>query len=297
MKEKILIIGAGLSGTLLALRLAQRGYNVELREKRGDMRLAEVESGRSINLALSNRGLKALDMVGIKEDILKECIPMYGRMIHNMDGSLRLSKYSGRVKDYINSVSRGGLNIALLNKADEHDHLHITFNSKCNFVNLKENIAHFQNLDGSQDEIHADIIVGADGAGSAVRQSFMAKSPELLFNFSQHFLRSGYKELSIPPADDGGWRIEKNALHIWPREKFMMIALPNLDGSFTVTLFHPFEGPAGFNELDTADKVERFFDQYYSDAIEHMPLLIEDYFDNPVGILGTIKCYPWQANG
>jgi kynurenine 3-monooxygenase len=299
MKEKILIIGAGLCGTLLALRMAQRGYRVELREKRGDMRKEVMSAGRSINLALSDRGLKALRMVGIEEEVLQECIPMHGRMIHDLDGSLRFSKYSGRQGEHINSVSRGGLNIALLNKADTFENLKIVFNSPCTHVDLKEGVAFFENKNNTEniEVVKADIIIGTDGVGSAVRQSFMNKTTDLLFNYAQNFLRSGYKELTMLPTAEGKHRIEKNALHIWPRGKFMMIALPNLDGSFTVTLFHPFEGEAGFNTLNTPEKVQAFFEKNYPDALAEMPNLLEDYFKNPVGALGTVKCFPWQAYG
>lgn len=297
MAEKILIVGAGLCGSLLAIRMAQKGYQVELRESRWDLRDQALEGGRSINLALSDRGLMALASVGIGDSIKKECIPMLGRMIHSVEGDLRFSKYSGREGEQINSISRTGLNVALLEKADSHDNLHITFDSKCTHVDLKKGEAKFSNKDGSEEIVTADVILGTDGAGSIVRRSMMAKTTSLLFNYSQEFLRSGYKELHIPPTETGGWRIEKNALHIWPRGKFMMIALPNLDGSFTVTMFHPYEGHAGFNTLNSPAKVRSFFEQYYPDSMTHMPDLEEDYFDNPVGVLGTNKCYPWQAYG
>jgi kynurenine 3-monooxygenase len=277
--------------------MAQRGYTVELRGKRSDIRAADFVGGRSINLALSDRGLKALRSAGMEEQILKECIPMHGRMIHGVDGALRLSKYSGRENEYINSVSRGGLNVALLEKADEFDNLTVKFNSSCMHVDLENATAHFKNQDGTEETVVADVVIGTDGAGSAVRRSMMGRTTDLLFNYSQDFLRTGYKELEIPPATDGGFRIEKNALHIWPRGHFMMIALPNLDGSFTVTMFHPYEGEAGFNTLNTPEKVRAFFEKYYPDSLEHLPNLVETYFENPVGTLGTIKCYPWQAFG
>jgi kynurenine 3-monooxygenase len=295
--EKILIIGAGLCGTMLALRMAQRGYTVELREKRPDMRKTAYIGGRSINLALSNRGLKALELVGLREAVLAECIPMNGRMIHGTAGELRFSKYSGRSGEHINSVSRGGLNIALLNAAEQFEHLTVHFESDCTGVDLDTATAHFKNADGSEEVVSATVVIGTDGAGSAVRRALAAQPTTSLFSYSQQFLSSGYKELSIPPTSDGGFRIEKNALHIWPRGKFMMIALPNLDGSFTVTLFHPYEGEAGFNTLDTPEKVQVFFEKYYPDALTVIPNLADEYFNNPVGTLGTIKCFPWQAKG
>ena len=297
-KDKIIIVGAGLCGTLLGLRLAQRGFKVTLHERRGDMRLEEVDAGRSINLALSSRGLKALERAGIKEQILKECIPMKGRMIHPVEGESFFSPYSGRSGDYINSVSRGGLNIALLNAADEFDDVQVIFNSKCEFVDLENAKATFKNLKtGDVYEEAGAIVIGTDGAGSAVRRSIMGRTTELLFNFSQNFLQHGYKELSILPDSSGGWQIEKNALHIWPRGNFMIIALPNLDGSFTVTMFHPFGGEDGFDSLNTKDKVQAFFEKEFPTLIPYMPHYVEEYFENPVGTLGTIKCYPWQAFG
>ena len=298
MEKKIIIIGAGLCGTLLAIRMAQRGYTVSLHEKRSDMRKEDVDAGRSINLALSSRGLMALEKVGLKERVLKTCIPMHGRLIHPIEGDNFLSRYSGREEDYINSVSRGGLNITLLETADEFDNLTIYFNSKCERVDLKGAKATFKNIvTGETIEEQGEVVIGTDGAGSIVRKSMMSQTTRLLFNYSQNFLRHGYKELSIPPTKDGGYQIDKNALHIWPRGSFMIIALPNLDGSFTVTMFHPYGTDIGFNNLDTKEKVQSFFEKYFPDLIPHMPDYVEEYFENPVGTLGTIKCYPWQAYG
>lgn len=296
--EKIIVVGAGLCGSLLAIRLAQRGYQVSLHEKRGDMRRADVDAGRSINLALSKRGLMALERVGLKEDILQHCIPMPGRMIHARGGKSWFSPYSGRQEDYINSVSRSGLNIALLDLAEANDNITIHFNSACLKTDIKTATGYFKNtITGHTSEEQGAILIGTDGAGSAVRRSMMANTTDLLFNYSQNFLRHGYKELSILPAADGGWQIEKNALHIWPRDTFMIIALPNLDGSFTVTMFHPFEGKQGFNHLKTAAQVRHFFETEFPELIPYMPHYVEEYFENPVGTLGTIKCYPWQAYG
>ena len=297
-KNKIIIVGAGLCGTLLAVRLAQRGYKVSLHEKRADMRKKHVDAGRSINLALSARGLMALERVGLKEVVLEECIPMRGRFIHPLNGESFISPYSGRVEDYINSVSRGGLNSMLLDEAEKLENIEMHFNNKCLGVDLKEAKATFKNLiTGKTVEEQGEIVIGTDGAGSAVRQSFMRNTIPLLFNFSQNFLRHGYKELSILPTENGGYRIEKNALHIWPRGSFMIIALPNLDGSFTVTMFHPFEGENGFNQLDSEEKVRAFFEAHFPDLIPYMPHYVEEFFENPVGTLGTIKCFPWQAYG
>lgn len=294
--EKILIVGAGLCGTMCAIRLAQRGYQVELHEKRPDLREMELDAGRSINLALSDRGLRALRMIGMEEEARKECIPMQGRMIHPIEGQPWFSRYSGRSEDYINSISRPGLNGALLRKADTYDNLSLHFESQCTGVDIKAGQATFRQGD-QQIEVSADVIIGTDGAGSAVRRAMMGHTTELLFNYSQDFLRHGYKELSIPAAAGGGFRIEKNALHIWPRGSYMIIALPNLDGSFTVTLFFPYAGPKGFDVLDSPAKVRKLFEEDFPDLLPHLPELDQEYFENPVGTLGTIKCYPWQAFG
>lgn len=295
-KEHIIIVGAGLCGTLLGIRMAQRGYRVDLYEQRGDMRLGAVEGGRSINLALSHRGLLGLQSVGMRDEVLPLCIPMRGRMIHT-GGQERFSPYSGRDDEYINSISRPGLNTVLLEKADTYDNLTLHFKHRCTGVDIAAATAHFEDEKGQKVTARGDLLIGTDGAGSMVRQGMMAKAATLLFNFSQHFLQSGYKELTIPPAADGTHRIATNALHIWPRGAFMMIALPNLDGSFTVTMFHPYTGEAGFNTLDSPAKVRAFFEKYYPDALPHLVDLDTEYFENPTAALGTVKCSPWQAYG
>lgn len=295
--EKIIIVGAGLCGTLLALRMAQRGYEVVVFEKRPDQRNSEFLGGRSINLALSNRGLQALEMVGFKEEILKDCIPMHGRMIHPLNGESWNSPYSGRAQDYINSVSREELNMSLLEAADQFDNLTVHFEVKVTHVDIEHARVNYQDKNGQAQIEEAAVVIGTDGAGSAVRKSLMGQTTRLLFNYSQDFLRHGYKELSIDPAEGGGFKILKNALHIWPRGQFMIIALPNLDGSFTVTMFHPYEGEFGFNNMNTDEAIEHCFKTHYPDLIKLMPNYIEEYKQNPVGTLGTIRCYPWQAYG
>ena len=297
-QNKIIIVGAGLCGSLLALRLAQRGHQVVVYEKRGDMRLEEVDAGRSINLALSARGMMALDRVGLRKTITASCIPMNGRMIHPLNGESFHSSYSGRSEDYINSVSRSDLNILLLNEADYNEDVTLHFDTAVRSVDLEN--ATISYTDSKSKELKTDkgdIVIGTDGAGSIVRRSLMSQTTKLLFNYEQNFLRHGYKELSILPKPDGSWRIEKNALHIWPRGHFMIIALPNLDGSFTVTMFHPYGSDIGFAALDSDKKVKDFFEQYFPKLIEYMPDYINEYNQNPVGTLGTIKCYPWQAYG
>lgn len=297
-KEHILIIGAGLCGSMLALRMAQRGYKITLMERRPDLRDVHQDAGRSINLALSDRGLKGIRLVGLEEEVRKLCIPMNGRMLHDKEGNTLFSPYSGRKDEYINSISRTDLNIMLLNAADQYDTLQIYFNQSCTYVDLANATATFVDYHTKEEQtITADIILGADGAGSAVRKS-MYMSRDFLFSFSQDYLGHGYKELTFPPTKDGGYRTEKNALHIWPRGRDMIIALPNLDGSFTVTLFIDYkDAPDSFESMDSPEAITEYFTRQYPYAILLMPELVKDFEENPVGPLGTIKCHPWNAFG
>lgn len=292
MKEKVIVVGAGLVGSLWTILLAKKGYRVDVYESRADMRTADFVGGRSINLAMSDRGWKAIEKAGILQNIRSVAIPMAGRMIHNVTGDLAFQSY-GTDEEAIYSVSRGGLNIELMKIADSYDNVHFHFNQKCTGVNLEKNLISFRDADGQKTKIEADLIFGADGAFSAVRSSFQKTSR---FNYSQQYIEHGYKELRIPPAPDGSHLIEKNALHIWPRGKFMLIALPNLDGSFTCTLFLPFEGKESFTNLKTADQIVGFFKTYFPDAIALIPNLVNDFNENPTGSLVTISCFPWQYN-
>ena len=297
-KEQILIIGAGLCGSLLALRLAQRGYTVQLVEKRPDLRKVTQDAGRSINLALSDRGLKGLRLAGVEEEARKLCIPMHGRLIHHESGEKFLTRYSGREHEHINSISRPGLNMLLLDALDKMPNVSMQFNMGCKSVDLENATATFKNYDsGEETTISGDLLFGTDGAGSAVRKS-MFLNREFLFSFSQQWLTHGYKEITIPPAEGGGYRAEENALHIWPRGEDMLIALPNLDGSFTVTLFLPFsDSDYCFDNLTTPEKVAEYFEKEYPDAVALMPDLVNEFFENPTGPLGTIKCSPWSTYG
>ena len=309
-EERVLIIGAGLAGSLLAIYLASRGFGVDVYEARGDMRLEEVVAGRSINLALSDRGIAALREVGMDEYMLAEAVPMYGRMIHPVAGKTKLLRYSGREGEYINSVSRAGLNIALINEAEKYGNVKFHFNRRCIDFDCETGGAVFS--DGSRAK--GDTLIATDGAGSAVRNAMLHGCIER-FDFSQNWLEHGYKELHIPPAadwsasaplaaasptavgDDPGFLLEKNALHIWPRHKFMMIALPNFDGSFTCTLFLAHSGDRSFDQLTDKEAVNEFFSTEFPDAVPLMPTLVEDFFRNPTGNLGTIKCFPWNVGG
>jgi len=297
-QQNILIIGAGLCGSLLALRLGQRGYNVTVIEMRPDLRKVNISAGRSINLAFSDRGNKAMKLVGIEDKVKTLCIPMNGRMLHDIEGNTILAPYSGREHEFINSISRGELNALLLDEAEKHKNVTIHFNRKCKSVDFENTTATFKDYENNTEFTEdADAIFATDGAGSAMRKSYFL-GKKFLFSFSQDYLTHGYKELSILPAENGGYKTYKNALHIWGRGDFMLIALPNLDGSFTVTLFLSFdEGEYNFNNLTTKERVLEFFGKYFKDALELMPNLVDDFFENPTSPLGTVKCSPWHYKG
>ncbi len=286
MTQKITIIGGGLSGSLLAIYMAKRGFEVNLFERRPDMRKESLYQGRSINLALSTRGLHALSKIGLDAEILSDAIPMYGRMMHSKTGELSYHAY-GKEGQAINSVSRGRLNIKLIELADAFPNITLHFNSKCVDVDIDKSIATFELEDGTLKTIQSDRMIGTDGAFAATRGKLQVSER---FNYSQQYLHVGYKELAIPAGENGAFLMEKNALHIWPRGKFMMIALPNPAGDFTCTLFVPFEI---FDSIKTDADIHRFFDEEFADAKQMMPTLIEDFKQNPVGSLVTVKCYPW----
>ncbi len=290
--QKVIIIGAGLSGSLLAIYLAKRGIEVEIYESRGDMRKEEISAGRSINLALSNRGIAALKEIGLDEYMLAEAVPMHGRMIHAADGQTKLLPYSGRQGEYINSVSRAGLNVALMNEAETYVGVKFYFDEKLIDFDCKTGEARFE----SGKIVKGETLIAADGAGSKVRDA-MLHGGVARFDFSQKWLAHGYKELHIPPDANGAFRMEKNALHIWARRQFMMIALPNTDGSFTCTLFLAHTGETSFEQLTDKKSLLEFFEANFADALRLIPTLVEDFFANPVGNLGTVKCFPWNVGG
>lgn len=288
--NNVSIMGAGLVGSLLSLYLAKRGCKVDVYERRPDMRKSNIGGGRSINLALSDRGWKALEVIGIDEEIRKVAIPMYGRIMHDQQGNLSYQPY-GKESQAIYSVSRGGLNMALMDLAEANPNVTLHFNQQVLNVDFRK--AEVELLDAEKDEkntVQAGRIFGADGAFSMVRYA-MQKTER--FNYSQSYLDYGYKELCITPTAEGGFALEKNALHIWPRGQYMMIALPNLDGSFTCTLFFPYEGPLSFEAIKTEEDLLKFFNEVFPDAVPLMPTLVEDYFTNPIGSLVTVKCFPW----
>ncbi len=288
-KTRITVVGGGLAGSLMAVYFAKRGYEVNVFERRPDMRKADISAGKSINLALSARGIRALEKVGLKEAILSEAIPMHGRMMHDEEGNLVHQPY-GTEGQFINSVSRGGLNVQLLKLADENPDVHLHFNYKCVSVDFDTATTTFVDESGNKLTQEADFVVGGDGAFSQIRLRMMKSGR---FNFSQDYLEHGYKELTIPPTASGDFAMEPYALHIWPRGEYMMIALPNPDKSFTCTLFYPFNGPTSFDTLKTKEDVEAFFNDKFADSVPLMPTLVEDYFANPTGSLVTVRCYPW----
>ena len=295
-KNNILIIGAGLCGSLLALRLAQRGYQVQVYESRPDLRKTDISAGRSINLALSDRGLKALRLAGVEEKAREICIPMRGRLMHDIKGNTFESNYSGRKGEYINSISRGDLNRILLTEAEKHKNVNIHFNARCLKVDIENKTASFESYETKEEfSVEANVIFGTDGAGSALRKSYETQFPE--FTITQEFLTHGYKELEIPGIK-GKHQISKDHLHIWPRGKYMLIALPNMDGSFTVTLFLGFsEGEYNFDNLISKEKITTFFKEQFSDALELIPDILQEFENNPTGKLGTVKCLPWAYKG
>lgn len=288
--QNIAIVGAGLVGSLLSIYLKKRGYAVTVFERRKDLRIKGAETGRSINLALSNRGIRALEEVGLADELKKVAIPMHGRMMHDKQGKLSSFAY-GKEGQFINSVSRSGLNVVLMNEAERLG-VAFRFEQRIGKVDLEK--TSLEVTGNQKSETYSfDYIIGADGAFSAVRTAFQFTDR---FDYQQDYIDHGYKELHIPPGANGAFQLEKNYLHIWPRESFMMIALPNPDGSFTCTLFFPFEGNPSFNTIKTKQDVENFFSETFPDAKSLMPDLLTDFETNPTSSLVTIKCYPWVRN-
>jgi len=296
-KKNTVIIGAGLVGSLLSIYLSKRGYKVTIYERRADMRKTDMVAGRSINLALSDRGIKALEEVGLMEEIRKICIPMHGRFMHNADGSTAYQAY-GKEGQFINSVSRGELNCKLMDLAEEQgvdiffDQKYMGAEQAITTNGIKKYLAVFSNESKSRHiPQETDLIFSSDGAFSAGRLEMQLTTDR--FQYQQFYIDFGYKELTIPAGENGSFLLEKNALHIWPRGNYMMIALPNIDGSFTCTLFFPFEGEVSFATLTTEEKVRSFFEKTFTDAAPLMPTLETDFFNNPTGSLVTVKCFPW----
>ncbi|MDQ6860878.1 MAG: FAD-dependent monooxygenase [Verrucomicrobiota bacterium] len=289
---KFTLIGSGLAGGLLAGLLGRRGHEVELYERRADPRAGNFVGGRSINLALSTRGIHALEQLGIAGEVLPHAIPMRGRMIHDRSGELHFTAYDRDPNKCINSIGRAVLNTATIDAALRSPGVRVAFNQRCTDIDFDEPSAQLENAETGEKLIaRGDAIIGVDGAFSSVRRAMQRLDR---FEYSQTYLPHGYKELTIPPAADGSWPMEKHALHIWPRKSFMMIALPNPDGSFTCTLFWEFEGPRSFSSMRSEEDFRRFFEEEFPDAVPLMPSLLEDYRENPTGSLVTVRCAPWH---
>jgi kynurenine 3-monooxygenase len=291
---KITLIGAGLNGPLLAILLAQRGFAVEIYERRPDMRRVRMSAGRSINLALSTRGIHALQQAGLWERMRNIIIPMKGRMMHSVAGALTFQPYGQNEAEVINSISRAELNIALVNAAEEQGAT-IHFNRRCTGYDWKTGAIRLRDEEtGKETTLEAEVVIGCDGSASSIRAEMLRMNR---FNFSQQYLDYGYKELTIPAGPQGEHLLETHALHIWPRGNHMLIALPNIDGTFACILFLPFEGADSFAGLTTTAQVGQFFESRFPDAVPLMPQLAENYFANPTGAMVTIKCSPWHVEG
>jgi kynurenine 3-monooxygenase len=289
--KKTAVVGAGLVGGLWAIYLAKRGYQVKVFDRRPDIRKMKIVQGKSINLALSERGWKGLIGAGIEEEIRKVALPMSGRLMHAVDGTLTYQQY-GKNDQAIYSVSRGLLNQTLLHCADQYDNLELVFDHRCTDLDVNSNTLSFHHEKTGQ-EVHEqfDQIYGTDGAFSAVRTRLSRLDR---YDYSQTYLDHGYKELEIPANEDGSHKMRKDCLHIWPRGEYMMIALPNVDGSFTCTLFIAFEGENSLEKLKSPEAVTTFFKKNFPDALELMPELTDDFFANPDASLVMVKCNPWH---
>lgn len=294
-KEKITIVGAGLVGSLLATVLARRGYEVQVLERRADMRRESVGAGRSINLAVSVRGLHALREIGLEEEVLKKAIPMRGRMIHPVLGEVAFQRYGKDDSECINSISRAELNKSLMTFAEQTGKVALRFQRKVLGMNFDTGALHLRDeLSGEENAEIAELVIGTDGSASALRYAMQTIPGG---THTESLLDYGYKELAIPAGPGGTFLLEKHALHIWPRGTYMLIALPNFDGSFTCTLFLPFEGQPGFDRLKTPQSVSEFFLAQFPDVVPLIPSLTDQFFENPTGHMVTVKCSPWHVGG
>jgi kynurenine 3-monooxygenase len=292
---QLTIVGAGLAGALMACFLGKAGHRVDVYEKRPDPRAGGRAEGRSINLAISVRGLDALREIGLADAVLQGAILMRGRMMHSPTGQLTFQPYGKDDSEAIHSVSRAGLNLTLLEAAARYHTVRLFFSRKCTGIDLATTAVELlDEAAGEVTHVPAEVVIGADGAYSAVRAQMQKQER---FNYQQDYLAYGYKELTIPPGPDGGFGMEEHALHIWPRHSFMMIALPNRDRSFTCTLFLPYEGPNSFAGLRSEAEVLRFFRDQFPDAVPLMPALLPDFLKNPTGPLLTVRCGPWHVGG
>ncbi len=291
-KPRFVVVGGGLVGAMIAALLGREGYQVEIIERRGDPRQDAMESGRSINLAISARGLNALAQLAVGDDFLSLGVPLYRRAIHAPDGGMSYQPY-GKAGQAINSFSRGELNRALIVSAGRSANVALAFNRRCTDIDVQSGrVTHVDAATGADERASTGVIVGADGAFSVVRSVLQKREHQ---DYSQSYLAHGYKELFIPARPDGSAVLERNAMHIWPRGRFMMMAMSNPDATFTVTLYLPMTGPNGFDQLTTPEAVQAFFVREFPDAVPLMPTLIEDFFGNKTGAMVTVRTYPWRV--
>ncbi|MGA9771467.1 MAG: NAD(P)/FAD-dependent oxidoreductase [Blastocatellia bacterium] len=287
--NRIIIIGAGLVGSVLAMFLARKGYKVDVYERQPDLREVDTRGGRSINLTLCDRGFKALDEIGVGHIIRAISVPAYGRLIHDVKGEMTLQPY-GNNNEAIHSISRSDLNKALLNFAEQNFDIAFHFNQKCLGVDLDTATVELEHLrSGRITRQKSDRVFGTDGAHSSVRMQMQKRNR---FDFCQRYWEQGYKELDVP-LSSGGWTSEKNVLHLWPRGGYMLIGFPNIDGSFTCSLHIPFEGPLSFEAIKTQADLLGLFKSSFPDVIDMIPNIVEDFFRNTPNPMVTIKCSPW----
>jgi kynurenine 3-monooxygenase len=292
--QSVSLVGAGLTGPLLAISLVQRGFPVRIYERRPDMRRVRASAGRSINLAVSTRGIHALREAGLWDEMRRIIVPMKGRMMHSLTGDLTFQPYGNNETEVINSISRADLNVALMNAAEARG-VSIHFGERCTGFDTVAGAARFRNEEtGRETAVESAILIGTDGSASAIRLEMQKLAR---FNLSQRYLDYGYKELTIPAGPGGKHSLEPNALHIWPRGSYMLIALPNIDGTFGCILFLPLEGKESFATLDSGEKAAAFFEDKFCDAVPLMPQLKQNYSNNPTGSMVTIKCSPWHVDG
>ncbi|MGE5626117.1 MAG: FAD-dependent oxidoreductase [Bacillota bacterium] len=293
-RPAVTLLGAGLAGSLLAVFLARRGFEVNLYERLPDMRKHDLPTGRSINLALAHRGIRPLKAVGLLPAVEKLLIPMRGRMLHDKAGNTSLTPYGRTPTEVIHSISRPGLNMLLMDAAEKAG-ARIHFGQRVEDVDFDRGEVSLQeDATGRKHAIQAAALIATDGGGSAVRQALAKRRGVKVV---EDILPHAYKELTIPAAPGGGHRMEKHALHIWPRGGYMLIALPNLDGSFTVTLFLARTGEPGFDQLEKPEGLKRFFTKEFPDALSLIPDLEKDFYARPTGLMGTVHTERWHAEG
>lgn len=289
--SKIVIIGAGMGGSLMAVHLARLGFEIEIYERRADMRTDRVERGRSINMTLATRGLEVLSQVGLLDAVMDETIPLQGRLIHNLDGTRTFQPYGKNGSEAIHSIKRNKLNITLMEAAQALPNVKLFFHKRCVNIDKQNGVLQLQDERTREMEtVHADLIIGADGAFSTVRQQMHRG---VRAHYKQDFLDWGYKELTIPPAANKSHQIENHALHIWPRGDHMLLAMPNADGSFTCTCILPFEGDYSFSTLNTPEAIKGLFQKWFPDALPLMPNLVEEFNENPIVEMITTHTHPW----